>query len=459
MDVSATKLLWPTYKRSRGNSNGMLPVHKRSQCLLLSAVVLLTADGCKKKADEAPEVSVTVQAAHPTVGSISEEIAADAILAPLSQAAISPRISAPIRAEFVQRGAHVHKGQLLLTLEDRDLQGTALDSKGTVTAAQANLTATTDATIPEELKKAQGDAAQAKVASDVAAKTAEERQRLFAQGALSGRDVDTSVAAAAQAKAAYDAARKHLDSIQQTTRTTDKQSAEGQLTSAKGRLQNAQAQVDYANLRSPIDGVVTDRPLFAGETAASGTPVITVMDTSSLLAKLHLAQATAQKLTLGHKAEVSVPGMEDPLEATVSFISPALDPGSTTVEVWLKLPNGDGHLKVGTPVHAVILGTTVGDALQVPTGAILPAQDGGTAVLIVGTDGAAHKRVVKVGIRTPEAVQIASGLSVADTVVTDGGYGLDDGTKVTVGKPDAGDSKDDKDAKADKNTKTDKDKD
>ena len=70
-------------------------------------------------------------------------------------------------------------------------------------------------------------------------------------------------------------------------------------------------------------------------------------------------------------------------------IGPALDPESTTVEVWLKLPNSDGHLEVATPVHAVILGTTVNNALQVLAAAIIPAQDGGTAVMLVGVDGAA----------------------------------------------------------------------
>src|SRR6202012_1746318 len=202
-----------------------------------------------------------------------------------------------------------------------------------------------------------------------------------------GRDVDTAVVTAVQAQATYDTAVKHLQSVENTTRKTDAQAAEGQLTSAQGRVVNAEAQVSYANLRSPIDGVVTDRPLFPGETAAAGTAVITVMDTSSLLAKLHLAQATAQKLTLGHKAEVHVPGVEEPVEAAVSFISPALDPGSTTVEVWLKLPNADGHLKAGTPVHAVILGNTVPDALQVPAAAVVPGAEGGTAVVVIGEDG------------------------------------------------------------------------
>ncbi len=72
--------------------------------------MLPLAVGCKQKAEEAPEASVAVEAGHPTQGPISEEIAADAILAPIFLAAISPRISAPVRAEYVQRGAHVRRG-------------------------------------------------------------------------------------------------------------------------------------------------------------------------------------------------------------------------------------------------------------------------------------------------------------------------------------------------------------
>src|ERR1700679_2408439 len=112
--------------------------------------VSLVAGGCRKAAETVPEASVAVQAEHPTVGAISAEIAADAVLAPMAQAAIAPRISAPVKEEFVQRGARVHKGQLLLTLEDLDLRGAALDSRGNLSQAQAAFTAATLATIPED---------------------------------------------------------------------------------------------------------------------------------------------------------------------------------------------------------------------------------------------------------------------------------------------------------------------
>ena len=81
--------------------------------------------------------------------------------------------------------------------------------------------------------------------------------------------------------------------------------AQGHLTSAEGKYKGAQAQVSYSEIRSPIDGVVTDRPLFAGETAAAGAPLITVMDTSSLLAKTHIAQSLAQQMKVGDEARFS----------------------------------------------------------------------------------------------------------------------------------------------------------
>ncbi len=178
---------------------------------------------------------------------------------------------------------------------------------------------------------------------------------------------------------------------------------------------------------------VTDRPLFAGEMTAAGTPLITVMDTTSLIAKLHLSQAVAQRIKAGDKAEVTVPGMSEPVGGTVSLVSPALDPGSTTVEVWVKLANTDGQLKAGTPVHVAIVGRTVPDALQVPSSALIRNDDGTLSVMVVSSDRVAHLKAVTTGIRLSDTVQILSGIGTGDVVIDTGGYGLQDGTKVKIG--------------------------
>jgi HlyD family secretion protein len=401
--------------------------------VLVLGVACLEITACSKSAETAPS-AVYVQAAHPQRAEISEQIAADATLAPLAQAAISPKVTAPVKKFYVQRGSRVKAGQLLVTLENSDLEAAALDNQGAYKAAEGTYDIATGATVPEDTAKAELDLTQAVANLNLAQSIADSRAQLFAQGAIPGRDLDTAKAALVQAKAAHDIAKQHLEAVQKISRKAALESAEGQLTSAKGKYLGAQAQVSYTEIRSPIPGVVTDRPLFAGETAAAGSPVITVMDTSGLLAKLHLSQLQAQKLSLGAAAGITVPGLTDPLPAKVSLISPALDPGSTTVEVWLRVENPKGALKAGTPVHATITGRTAPNALLLPAEAVQTGPDGESKfVLIIKPDGTAAKRSVTLGIRNSESAQILTGVGTADTVITTGGYGLDEGTKVKVG--------------------------
>ncbi|MBS1802203.1 MAG: efflux RND transporter periplasmic adaptor subunit [Acidobacteria bacterium] len=417
--------------------------------LALGLIPALALSGCKK--EEAPAPEVTVQAEHPEQGSMSEHITADAILAPLAQAAIQPKISAPVKKFYVQRGAKVKQGQLLAVLENGDLIGGAQDNKGAYEAAQAAYATATKAQVPEDVQKAETDFAQAKANLDLNTSIVNNRKQLFAEGAIPGRDLDTAQAALVQAQAAYDTAAKHLESMQKVNREAELKTAQGQLTSAEGKYKAAAAQVSFTEIRSPINGVVTDRPLYAGETPAGGAALITVMDTSSLLAKAHIAQSLAQQMKIGDEAEISVPGIIDPVPAKVALISPALDSGSTTIEIWLKADNKKGALKVGTPVKVSVTGHTVENALKVPVSSILTGEDGSKSVMVVGSDNTAQKKAVQTGIQDGDDIQIKQGLIASDTVITTGAYGLDKGTKVKIGKPDededkpAGDKGGDKD--------------
>lgn len=435
--------------RNRSQQQRARIILARVLLLAASLCVAIALSGCKQSEPEL-SVEVTVTAAHPQTGFIAEHIQADATLSPLAQAALSPKISAPVKKFYVQRGARVKAGELLAVLENRDLQATALDNQGTYNAAQAAYQTATQAQVPEDYQKAQLDVAQAKATLDLDQSIVNSRKELFKQGAIPGRDLDTAKATLVQAQAAYDTASKHLQSFQSVGHAAALKTAKGQLTSAEGKYLAAEAQVSYSEIRSPINGVVTDRSLFAGETAAAGTPLLTVMDTSALLAKVHIALASAQRLSLGAPATLQVPGVDEPVPATVSLISPALDPGSTTVEVWLRVENKKGAYKVGTPVHASIEGRTAKDALLIPLSALLTAQDGSKSVMVVADDGTARKRTVKVGIVDGPNAQILSGITAKDMVISSGNYGLDEGTKVKVqapgedDKPATGTSGDDK---------------
>jgi HlyD family secretion protein len=401
----------------------------------IALLIGLLCQGCKNPADSETEALVTVQAERPEIGDVSEHIMADATFSPLAQAAISPKITAPVKAFYVQRGSKVKPGDLLAVLENRDLSAQALDNKGQYDAAEATYNIQTKAQVPEDYSKAELDLAQAKAQLKLQEEITASREKLLKEGAIAGRDYDTAVAALVQARSTYDIAQNHFASLQRVSREATLQQAQGQLSSAKGKYLAAQAQVAYSEIRSPIAGVVTDRSLFPGETVSSGSTLVTVMDTSSLLAKVHLSQTTAQRLSVGDEASVSVPGVDTPVPAKVSLVSPALDPGSTTVEVWLRVDNTGGKYKAGTPVRTSIIGRTVSKAIKIPLAAVLTSQDGSKAVMVVGPDGVAHKKSVQLGINDGEDVQVTGGLNGSETVVTVGAYGLDDGTKVKVGKP------------------------
>ena len=398
---------------------------------LSAAIGMLNTAGCSSdKGDKEPTVTVQVAAVEKTT--IQHTINTQAILFPRQQAAIVPKISAPVQKFLVKRGSPVHEGELLAVLENRDLSAAAQDTGGSYKQAEAAYETTTAASLPEEIQKAEADEQQAKQALDAQEKVFESRQQLFDQGALPRKELDQSRVDITTARNQYAIAKKHLDSLMAIGKQQALKSAAGQLESAKGKYLGAQAQLSYSEIRSPIDGVVTDRPLYPGEMAAAGTPLLTVMDISSVIAKAHIPQDDAAALKVGDKGTMTVPGIDEPIEGKVSVVSPALDPNSTTVEVWLEAKNSKHALKPGTSVQLSLTAQTVKDALVVPASSVITTPDGATAVMLAGSDGRAHQKAVKLGIHNADDVQILEGVTATDKVVATGAYGLPDKTKIKI---------------------------
>lgn len=399
--------------------------------VILLAVVSCSVVSCSKKEPEVtPEVSVQVTPAK--MGDVSQIVTAEAVVFPLQQAIVAPKISSTIKSFQVQRGARVRKGQLLAVLENADLSAAAVQSKGEYEQAEASYVSSTAAGVPEQIQKAELDAASAKSALDAQQKVYDSRKELFEQGALPRRELDSAQVAVVQARSQYQQAQKQLDDLRRIGKEQALKTASGQLSAAKGKLLGAEAQLSYSEIRSPIDGVVTDRPLFPGEVASANQPLLTVMNTSRLIAKSHIAQAQAVTLKVGATAEIHITGVDDPVPAKVSLVSPALDPGSTTIEVWVETANPPDTLKPGMTVQISITAATAKNAVLVPKNSVFESPDSGSYVLLAGKDGLAHQTPVQVGLRGVDEAQIAKGLNAGDSVITTGAYSLPDKTKIKI---------------------------
>ena len=394
----------------------------RNVAIVLMAALCAYFAGCKGE-EKKVEAEIPVQAAVVQKSDISRMVNAEAVVWPIAQAMITPKVNSPVRKFFVVRGQKVRNRQLLAELENRDLAAARLDNQGSYEQAQAAYATSVDATLPEDIQKANLDVQTAQKALDAAQKMYSSREALFQQGALPRKDLDQAAVGLAQAQAQYDEAKKHLDSLNAVVKQQTVKSATGQLTSAKGKYLAAEAQLSYTEIRSPIDGVVTDRPLYPGEMASTSTPLVTVMDTTSIIAKAHIPQSDALLLQKGENATVTVPGA-DPVPGTVTVVSPALDPNSTTVEIWVQAKNPKQQLRPGLTAQIAITTQTIHDALVIPASALLNVEGNKAEVMVIDSNSRVQSRDVETGIKSEQGVQILSGLKLGEQVVSQGAYGL-----------------------------------
>lgn len=410
----------------------------------LAAFGLLVACGKKKETEgsggeqEAP-THVLVETA--VRGALDHVVEADAVLYPINQANVMPKITAPVRRVLVNRGDHVRPGQLLAELESGDLAASATESQQQYQQTQAQYQSLTGATVPEDRVKAQTDVQTAQQAFDAAKKLYDSRVELQRQGALAQRLVDEAKVAMVQAQSQLETAQRHLEALSQVSQREAIRAAQAQVDAAKAHYENAAVQLSYARIVSPISGVVADRPVYPGEIAASGSPMISIVDVSQVVARANVPVKEAESIRVGRPARIA--GPDGDLPGTVTVVSPAVDPSTTTVEIWVKLANPGERLKPGGTVHLSIIADTIQNAVVVPASALLYSDTGGAKVMVISSDNTAHERMVSLGIRQGDRVQILGGVQEGEQVVVSGGLGLEDKAKVIVDQPKSEDEDED----------------
>ncbi|PYS27707.1 MAG: efflux RND transporter periplasmic adaptor subunit [Acidobacteria bacterium] len=385
---------------------------------------LLLLSNCKAKPEAEPEPVVTVDVAPVLSSAIQLKVKADAVLYPLQQAAIVPKITAPIKKFYVEKGSTVRAGQLLAELENQDLAGTVAEAKAAYDQAEAAYQTTARATVPEDLRKSELDVQTTKETMDAQQKVYQGRQTLFKEGAIAQKDVNDALVAFTQARNQYELARTHLQALQAISQDQTLKGAAAQRDAAKARYESAQAQLAYSRITSPISGVVTDRPLFAGEMPAGGGPIITVMDVSQIVARAHVSQDEAKSLKVGDPARFIPADGGAPIPGKVTIVSPALDPTSTTVEVWVQAANVGSRLKPGSSLRVETIAQSVPNALIIPEAAVLTSTSGSTSVMVATADNKPQKKSVTLGIHDNGNVQVTEGLVSGERVVTTGAFEL-----------------------------------
>ena len=193
----------------------------------------------------------------------------------------------------------------------------------------------------------------------------------------------------------------------------------------------ARAELARAAIRSPITGTVTKRAINDGEAVDPATPAFEVIDSSSLDVVANLPAGFLGRVKTGDLASVHVEPLPDKeFSGGVVQVAPSVDPQTNTVAVRVRLANPDGELKAGIFANARIAVEIHQNALVVPQTALVVQGD--ETFVFVSKGDKVEKRKVTVGIRDGNRVEITEGLKENERVVTQGAYGLGDGTKIKI---------------------------
>ena len=398
---------------------------KRVLALMFTGILALGAAGCGARAGASEQVAVQVMAA--SQGQVTATVEITGALAPARTANVVSKLSGQVTAVKADVGDHVQAGQLLVTIDTKELQAQLNQAEAAVRGVQDQAE---QARIG--MDTAQINIANAQAGLDAAQKYYDRIKALVDAGAASQSQLDDAQTKLDQAKNSYAAANKQYEAAKKQYETA---TGSG-LAQAQAAANIIKVSMSNANITSPISGVVTNRNINPGEMAApaSPLPLLTIADTSTLKLQGTAGQEAVPLLATGQKVTVTLdalPGRE--FTGTVTQVGPVAAATGQRFPVEISVPN-PGDLKAGMTARATFKLTSAG-GIVIPVAAV--RTDNGQDYVFVVKSGTVERRPVTLGLKNDRQVMVLKGLQAGEQVAVTNVGVLQDKMAVTVEPPGA----------------------
>ncbi|HEY3132324.1 MAG TPA: efflux RND transporter periplasmic adaptor subunit [Acidobacteriota bacterium] len=358
--------------------------------LLILSICLGTA--CSKRAESAESETekasvptVRVKVATATRGSIEETVQIPGTIAalPNQDVKVSSLVAGRILEVRVAEGEMVRKGQLIARIDSTTYGQQRDQARASLQQAEANL--------------------------ESARKDAARNRSLYEKGIAAGKEVQDSEA---------------------QVRVT-----QAEVEKMKAALETAQLQVARTQIYVPISGIVLHRLLSTGE-QVSGTasdPILEVANLDVVEMEARIPSRYLGRARAGQKLRVTTQSFSGQLfQGDIIAIGGAVDPATDTVQVRLRVQNSGNRLKIGMFGQGELAVQRHSDTTLVPASALVKAENEMRVYVVQGD--MATKKTVQVGIQNHDQVEILSGLTAGEKVLTSGNYGLEDKAHVVIEK-------------------------
>jgi RND family efflux transporter MFP subunit len=373
--------------------------------LILSATLLI---GCSHEPREAsPDVKTapvpvqTVEIAPATWPAVYE---APGTVRARTAAVLSSKVMGYVREVRVHTGDRVREGQTLVVLDARDLDASYRQAEAARNEARSAL--------PE----AENAISSAKANLDLAKATFARMKDLFDKRSISNQEFDEASAKLKVAQAGYEMAVARRSQL------------ESRIAQAEQGFESAKVAQSYGQIAAPFAGTVTDKTVEPGNLAAPGTPLLTIEREGAYRFEVAVEESKLALVHSGQQVTVSLDAVDRPVQGRVSEIVPAVDSSARAFTVKIDLP-AMAQLRSGLFGRARFeFGTR--SVLAVPAPAV--SERGQLTSVFVAENGKAKMRLVTIGERSRDRLEILSGLNAGERIIEPVPPGLADGAAVEV---------------------------
>ena len=359
--------------------------------------------------------------------SLNLRIRASGIVQPIETVNLSPKVAGQLAELFVAQGDRITKGQIIAKMDSRSIQTQIAQAQANLANAQANLEKLKTGSRLEEIAAAKARLESAKARANLSRTRLERNKDLANQGVITRDRLDELFADQKATTANVLEQQRQLEQLQNGTRPEDIAQAIAQVQEAKARLDAVKVQLDDTIIRSPFNGIITQKfsnvgafvtPTTSASAVGSGSSTSIVSAASGLEILAKVPEVDIAKIEIGQKVEIVADAFPDQtFTGEVRLIAPeaVIEQNVTSFQVRVRLTSGLQELKSGMNTNLIFVGSKINNALIVPTVAIA-TEKGQPGLYIPDQNQKPKFQPITIGTTIDNQTQILSGVNSGDLV-------------------------------------------
>ena len=339
---------------------------------------------------------------------------------PKSQVDIAAKYLGKVAMVNVDLGQAVSEGQILIVQDTKDIDNSIKQNQAAYQQAVADAI-TTEASVTANYSKAQTD-------YQLALDGYRRYKMLYDVGGISKEQLDANTQQLTAAKTALDLLANQMNSGIAASIT----SAQAAASKAQYSVDAMQTQREDLILRAPCSGVIGYRQVEVGSMVSAGQKMLSIVDSSEFNVDCQVAAEDLPALTVGMKVEVKIDALGKALPGRVIYISPTIDPQTQVFSLRIALDNSGPEVKGGIFTQTNVASVLRHNTLVIPKDAVLE-KSGRIYVCVINSQNEVEERIVQVGARGDQNIEILSGLNEGEQIAVSNLSRLSSGMVVSRG--------------------------